>query len=180
MREASRDDAEALYELARELAGTLGDQLPQAKSVRARFDELLEEPRARVLIAEDEGGVVGAANLWIKPDLAHGDTVIEVPMLVVSGNARRRGIGKLLVDEIQNIAADENASIVELIATKDNEVPPDLSTGLWVLSRLTTSPWSSSARWRDSPDSLKSREPNFTTLVAMPAGSRRRRRAGGR
>jgi ribosomal protein S18 acetylase RimI-like enzyme len=121
VREASREDAEALYELARELAGALGDQIPQEKAVRARFDELLEEPRARVLIAEDKDGVVGAANLWIKPDLAHGDTVIEVPMLVVSGNARRRGIGKLLVDEIQNIAADENASLVELIATKDND-----------------------------------------------------------
>lgn len=120
VREASREDAEALYELARELAVTLGDQIPQEKAVRARFDELLEERRARVLVAEDEGGVVGAANLWIKPDLAHGDTVVEVPMLVVSGNARRRGIGKLLVDEIQKIAADENASLVELIATKEN------------------------------------------------------------
>ena len=121
VREASRDDAEALYELARELAGALGDQIPRDEAVRARLHELLEEPRALVLVAEDEGGVVGAANLWIKPDLAHGDVVIEVPMLVVSGNARRRGVGRLLVNEIQNIAADENAAIVELIATKDND-----------------------------------------------------------
>jgi ribosomal protein S18 acetylase RimI-like enzyme len=65
--------------------------------------------------------VVGAANLWIKPDLAHGDTVVEVPMLVVSGNARRQGIGKLLVEEIQSVAAAEDANIIELVATREND-----------------------------------------------------------
>ncbi len=60
--------------------------------------------------------------MWIKPDLAHGDVGIEVPMLVVSGDARRRGIGKLLVGEIQRIAAEENAALIELVATKENDV----------------------------------------------------------
>ncbi len=120
VREATRKDAEAIYALAGELADALGDQRPGSGTFRARLDELLEEPRARVLVAEDEGGVVGAASLWIKPDLAHGDTVVEAPMLVVSGNARHRGIGKLLVEAIQDVAAAENAALIELIATKDN------------------------------------------------------------
>lgn len=122
MREATRKDAKALYNLAGELADALGDQRPRIEPFRARLDELLEEPRARVLVADDEGGVVGAASVWIKPDLAHGDTVIEAPMLVVSDNARRRSIGKLLVEAIQDIAAAENATLIELIATKDNDV----------------------------------------------------------
>lgn len=122
MREATRKDAEALYNLAGQLADALGDQRPGPEPLRARLDELLEEPRARVLVAEAEGGVVGAASLWIKPDLAHGDTVIEAPMLVVSSNARHQGIGKLLVEAIQGIAAAENATLIELIATKDNDV----------------------------------------------------------
>jgi len=120
VREATRKDAEALHALAGELADALGDQRPRTEPFRARLDALLEESRARVLVAEDEGGVVGAASLWIKPDLAHGDTVIEAPMLVVSGNARHRGIGKLLVEAIQDVAAAENAALIELIATKDN------------------------------------------------------------
>ncbi len=122
MREATQRDGEALYVLARELADALGDQRPNYEAVQARLDDLLEEPRARVVVAENEGGdVVGAANLWIKPDLAHGDTVVEVPMLVVSGNARRQGIGKLLVEEIQNVAAAEDANIIELVATREND-----------------------------------------------------------
>ncbi len=122
VREATAEDARTLHALAQELADALGDHRPRPEMVRTRLLELLEEPRARVLVAEDEGGVVGAATLWIKPDLAHGDKVVEVPMLVVSGEARRQGIGKLLVEEIQSIVAAENAAIIELIATRKNDV----------------------------------------------------------
>ena len=122
VREATAEDTENIYALALELADTIGDRRPRFEAVRARLVELLEEPRARVLVAEDEGGVVGAASLWIKPDLAHGDRAIEVPMLVVSTDARRGGIGKLLIEEVQSIAAAENATLVELIATRENNV----------------------------------------------------------
>jgi ribosomal protein S18 acetylase RimI-like enzyme len=122
VREAVLEDAEALYYLARDLAEALGDRRPRPDAVRARLGEFLKEPRARVLVAEGEDGVVGAASIWTKPDLAHGDVVIEVPMLVVSGSARRLGVGKLLIEEIQSIAADENAALIELVATKENDV----------------------------------------------------------
>jgi ribosomal protein S18 acetylase RimI-like enzyme len=122
VREAAPEDAEALHALAGDLADALGDRRPRLKAIQARLEELLKEPRARVLVAEGAEGVVGAASLWIKPDLAHGDVVIEVPMLVVSGNARRQGIGKLLVEEIQKIATEENAALIELVATKENKV----------------------------------------------------------
>ncbi len=122
VRQATAGDAEALHVLAEELADALGDRRPQPEAVRARLLELLEEPRARVLVAEIGGGVVGVASLWIKPDLAHGDTVVEVPMLVVSETARRQGVGKLLVGEIQSIVAAENATLIELVATRNNDV----------------------------------------------------------
>jgi ribosomal protein S18 acetylase RimI-like enzyme len=130
VREATLEDAEALYYLARDLADALGDQRPRPDALRARLGELLEEPRARVLVAEGEDGVVGAASIWIKPDLAHGDAVIEVPMLVVSGSARRRGVGRLLVEEIQSVAAAENAALIELVATNENDVARDFYRSL--------------------------------------------------
>lgn len=122
VRGATVEDAKVLYSLVLELADALGDWKPQLEAVRARLSELLEEPRARVLIAEGESGVVGAASLWIKPDLAHGDTVIEVPMLVVADEARRQGVGRLLVEEIQGIAAAEDAALIELVAARNNDV----------------------------------------------------------
>jgi len=120
VREATVEDAAEIYVLARELAETVGDAPPSEEAVRERLEELLEEPRARVLVAEGEGGIIGAASLWIKPDLAHGDAVVEVPMLVVAEDHRRAGVGKLLIDEVLNVAAQNDTSLIELVATSAN------------------------------------------------------------
>lgn len=120
LREAKADDAVGIHALTGELAETVGDVLPDLDLVRARLRELLEEPRAKVIVAEGDGGLVGAVSLWIKPDLAHGDTVVEVPMLVVSEEARRSGVGRLLMSEVQEIAANNGAGLIELVATRAN------------------------------------------------------------
>jgi ribosomal protein S18 acetylase RimI-like enzyme len=121
VREATAEDAEIIHSLAGELAGTVGDAPPRFGDVRARLLELLEEPRAQVLVVEDKGGsVVGVASLWIKPDLAHGDTVVEVPTLVVTESSRREGVGKLLMEEAQRLGAENGADLIELVATTQN------------------------------------------------------------
>jgi ribosomal protein S18 acetylase RimI-like enzyme len=121
VREATADDVEAVYSLARELAATLGDSSPRFEDVRARLFEFLEEPRARVLVAEGEDStVVGVASLWIKPDLAHGDTVVEVPMLVVTEGLRGEGVGKVLMKVVRRLAAGNEANLIELVATTHN------------------------------------------------------------
>lgn len=119
VREATERDAEAVHALAVELAEALGDSPPTPENVRARLAELLEEPRAWVLIAEAEE-IVGAASLWVKPDLAHGDAVAEVPMLVVRQERRREGVGRLLMEEVRRLAAENDASLIELVAATRN------------------------------------------------------------
>jgi ribosomal protein S18 acetylase RimI-like enzyme len=121
VREATAEDVEAVYSLASELAAALGDSTPRFEDVRARLLELLEEPRSRVLMAEDEdGAVVGVASLWIKPDLAHGDTVVEVPMLVVTEGSRGEGVGKALMEGVRRIAAESGANLIEVVAATHN------------------------------------------------------------
>ena len=130
VREATIEDAAEIYTLARELAGTVGDALPREKAVRERLEELLEEPRARVLVAEGEDGVVGVASLWIKPDLAHGDAVVEVPMLAVAEAHRREGVGRLLMDEVRDVAARNDSALIELVATRANVAARDFYRSL--------------------------------------------------
>ena len=131
VREATPEDAEAIHALAGELAGAVGDSAPTLEAVRARLSELLEEQRAGVLVAEDDGGaVVGVVSFWIKPDLAHGDTVVEVPTLVVAEGSRRTGVGKLLMEEIQRLAAENDAGLIELVATRDNAAARDFYDSL--------------------------------------------------
>ena len=120
VREANVEDAAEICSLARELAETVGDSPPTEEAVRARLEELLDEPRARVLVTENEDGIVGGASFWIKPDLAHGDTVVEVPMLVVAEDHRRAGVGKLLMEEVRDVASENDASQIELVATRGN------------------------------------------------------------
>jgi ribosomal protein S18 acetylase RimI-like enzyme len=119
-REATTRDGEGIHRLACELAETVGDEPPAEEAVRARLEELLDEPRARVLVAENGAGIAGVVSFWIKPDLAHGDTVVEVPMLVITEDLRRAGVGKLLMEEVRNVASDNDASQIELVATRAN------------------------------------------------------------
>ena len=120
VREATTKDATDIQMLARELAETVGDAPPVEEAVRKRLEELLETPRSRVLVVENGRGVVGAASFWIKPDLAHGDTVVEVPMLVVAADHRRSGVGRLLMEEVRSVASENGASLIELVATTAN------------------------------------------------------------
>ena len=120
VREATTEDAADIQMLARELAETLGDAPPVEEAVRKRLEELLETPRSRVLVVENGRGVVGAASFWIKPDLAHGDTVVEIPMLVVAEDHRRNGVGRLLMEEVRSVASENGASLIELVATTAN------------------------------------------------------------
>ena len=122
VREATTEDAADIQGLARELAETVGDAPPVEEAVRKRLEELLDTPRAWVLVVENERGVVGAVSFWVKPDLAHGDTVVEVPMLVVAEDQRRTGAGRLLMEEVRSVASDNGASQVELVATTANVV----------------------------------------------------------
>lgn len=120
VREAAGEDTPAVYELARQLARAIGDSDPERDAVGGRLAELISSPGARVLIAEDESGVKGTATLWIKPDLAHGDTVVEVPTLVVDKDCRGRGVGRLLMHGVRHVAREHRASLIELVATRPN------------------------------------------------------------
>ena len=130
VREATPGDAAKVHAIACELAGTVGDASPDEEAVRGRLGELLRETGARVFVAEVGGEVAGVVSLWIKPDLAHGDAVVEVPMLAVSEDHRRNGVGKLLMSRVREVAAEHDASLVELVATRANVVARDFYKAL--------------------------------------------------
>ena len=130
IREATIGDLKAVHALAGELAETVGDAPPGEDAVGTRLGELLEEPRAKVFVADAGGGVAGVVSLWIKPDLAHGDAVVEVPMLVVSEDHRRSGVGRSLMSKVREVAAENDASLIELVATNANVAARDFYKSL--------------------------------------------------
>ena len=130
VREATAEDGAGIHALACELAGAVGDTPPDEEAVRTRLEELLRENGARVFVAEVGGEVTGVVSVWIKPDLAHGDVVVEVPMLAVSEDHRRDGVGKLLMSRVREVAAEHDASLVELVATRANVAARDFYKSL--------------------------------------------------
>ena len=130
VREATVEDAAEIHALAGQLAETVGDALPDEDAVRARLGELIEETRARVLVVEAGDGLAGVVSLWVKPDLAHGDAVVEVPMLAVSEDHRRNGVGKLLMSRVREIASEHDATLIELVATRANVAARDFYKSL--------------------------------------------------
>lgn len=130
VREATKEDGARIHALACELAGAVGDAPPDEEAVRTRLGELLGETGARVFVAEAGGEVAGVASLWIKPDLAHGDAVVEVPMLAVAEDHRRNGVGKLLMARVREVAAEHDAALIELVATRSNVAARDFYKSL--------------------------------------------------
>jgi ribosomal protein S18 acetylase RimI-like enzyme len=59
-------------------------------------------------------------SFWIKPDLGHGDVVVEVPMLAVAEEHRRDGVGRMLMAEVREVAARNEAFHIELVTTRAN------------------------------------------------------------
>ena len=71
---------------------------------RARYEEWIQQPTTRLLIAEDEAGgeAIGYAMLTIRggeSTLATGDRIGELESLAVAETARGAGVGTALIEE---------------------------------------------------------------------------------
>lgn len=83
----------------------------------------------RLLIARSGGRIVGTVqlDLAMPPNQPHR---AEVAKLLVHPDARRRGIGRALMIEVERIARDERRSLITLdTRTGDNAEPLYLSLG---------------------------------------------------
>ncbi len=101
VREAAEGDVPRIVELLAQLSldaqrEELGPPLPE--SYRAAFREVEADPRQRLLVAEAEGRIVGAASLVIVPNLSHqGQPYAIVENVVIDATARGGGYGELLL-----------------------------------------------------------------------------------
>lgn len=77
--------------------------------------ELTRNTMARYIVAEGEaGGIVGFAGLWLMVDEAHVVTVAVLP------EVRRRGLGRLLVHGLIEVAASHGMAVATLEVRESN------------------------------------------------------------
>jgi ribosomal protein S18 acetylase RimI-like enzyme len=72
-----------------------------------------------ILLAETEGTVVGLLATLRCRMLQYARPVMRITALVVGRNARRQGVGRLLMEHAEQIAVAEGCEFVELTSAAD-------------------------------------------------------------
>ncbi len=112
VRPAAAGDLLAITALARAL-GTASEVTDDAAS--AILGALVEDPRALLAVAENEAGVVVGYVLAHRHLAFHaGGWVVWIEEVVVDAGARRRGIGRDLLNRAEEWAAEHGATHVAL------------------------------------------------------------------
>jgi GNAT superfamily N-acetyltransferase len=89
---------------------------------RQVFAEICADPRHELLVAEDQGEIVGTVVLLIVPNLSHSATPWAlVENIVVGEKYRRRGFGRLLLEYVVSRAREKGCHRIELCSDKRRE-----------------------------------------------------------
>ena len=71
---------------------------------------------SRVLVAEHDGELLGFIAIHAMPRFEHDDRIVRILALVVDAGARERGVGRALMTEAEDTAADLGAAFIEVTA----------------------------------------------------------------
>jgi len=121
VRAATEKDIPRILELYRQLSMTTpapGTQAPTPEECRRVFNEMVATPGYELLVADEDGEILGTTVLAILPGMAHGVSPFAVvEYVVVDEKRRRRGIGKLLMDYVIDRAKE--AGCYKIMLTSD-------------------------------------------------------------
>lgn len=110
LRQARDDDAERIAALFTDEGYPAG-----ASDIVERLGRFAS-PHSRVVVAENEGEVLGFIALHALPRFEHSDRVIRVMALVVEAGVRDRGVGHQLMEEAERTGRELGAAFVEVTA----------------------------------------------------------------
>jgi GNAT superfamily N-acetyltransferase len=114
VRAARRDDFEAVTRLLEELGRPAVTEATEA-DCRAVYEKQVFDPDSHHIVAEDEHGtVVAFASTHFRARLNHPTEEVWVADLIVTESARRRGIGRALLEEVEERARARGCYAIEL------------------------------------------------------------------
>lgn len=112
IRKAENKDFEAVYALIKELAIFENEPNEPTNTLKKFIAEgTSKQPRFQVLVAEQNAEIVGIALYYYGYSTWKG-AMIYLDDLVVKNEYRKKGIGKMLMDELISIAKEERINQV--------------------------------------------------------------------
>lgn len=119
IREAARQDLEALLELYRWLNS---DPIPPARDAAALWERLLAAEEIHVLAVEEEGLLVSSCTLAVIPNLTHGGKPYAlVENVVTHPDWRGRGLASACLDHARELARREGCYKIMLLTGSKQE-----------------------------------------------------------
>ena len=117
VRTATEGDIPCILELYDKL--TEGPSQLSSDYVKRTFAQITATPGYELLVAEEDGLVVGTIVLLIVPNLSHGALPwAMVENVIVDGRYRRRGIGRQLMEYAINRSRQADCYKVQLLSNK--------------------------------------------------------------
>lgn len=110
LRPAAATDAERIAALFTDEGYPAGPTDVAARLARFEGD------RARVVVADLDGEILGFIALHAVPRFEHDDAFVRILALVVDPGVRERGIGRQLMDEAERFGREVGAAFVEITA----------------------------------------------------------------
>ncbi len=111
IRQAQPGDRDAVFILARDFATSFE---VQRGPFNISFRKILDDPDALLLVAEDDGDVIGYCCGLDHDTLFANGSVAWVEEITVRASKRQSGIGKLLMTAFEDWARNRNSKYVAL------------------------------------------------------------------
>ncbi|MGZ5043265.1 MAG: GNAT family N-acetyltransferase [Methylobacter sp.] len=119
---ANTSDIPALCELLGILFSQEADFKPDYEAQSRGLARIISNPEVGlIVVARQDGQVVGMVNLLYTVSTALGDRVALLEDVVVSPNARRSGVGSRLLEQAIQFARLNGCKRITLLTDSDNE-----------------------------------------------------------
>ncbi|MDD4050495.1 MAG: GNAT family N-acetyltransferase [candidate division Zixibacteria bacterium] len=118
IRNGARGDESAVVRLVKELGENSNDESPVNDSF---VQEYFRHSGCGILLAEDDGVVVGLLSYCLRPSLFHAAVSCLIETLIVTEVARSQGAGRALMVEILRRAETQKWAEVSVSVMPDNQ-----------------------------------------------------------
>ena len=118
---ASAEDAEAVSQLMVRFRDDLGATRPPAEEIRASVERIIADDRAQFLLAADGARPLGVCQLRYRWSVWTSAEDCWLEDLYVTDEARRRGVGRALIEAALEAARERGCRRIELDVDEVNE-----------------------------------------------------------